>query len=94
MGADMQELELSDKAVTQIAYYVKYILREKLWNNEDDWLEYELDDDVIDINIWRDDNYYLNVTVYATMSTPNGLATDTDVWYELPLELLADKPIR
>lgn len=85
----MSELELSDKAVKQIAGYVKHILRENRWNEEDDWFEYELEDEVIDINIWKDDNQYLKVTVFSTMNTPNGLATDTDVWYDLPIELLA-----
>jgi len=76
-------MKMSDAAEEEITGYVDHIVSNNQWDGEDDWFDYEYEGQVVDINIWRDDDGYIRATVYATMDTPNGLTTDTDVWYNL-----------
>lgn len=76
-------MHISKQAETAITEHVDHILANNQWDGEDDWFEYEYDGEVLDINIWRDDDDIVRVSVYATYQTANGLTTDTDVWYNL-----------
>jgi hypothetical protein len=76
-------MKMSAKAEKEITSYVDSIVANNQWDGEDDWFDYEYDGQVVDINIWRDDDNYIRATVYPTIETPNGLTTDTDVWYNL-----------
>lgn len=76
-------MKMSKEAEEEITGYVEHILANNQWNDDDDWLDYEYEGQVLDINIWRDDDGYIRATVYPTIDTPNGLTTDTDVWYNL-----------
>lgn len=76
-------MNISEKAEKEITSYVDGIVANNQWDGEDDWFDYEYDGQVVDINIWRDDDNYIRATVYPTIETPNGLTTDTDVWYNL-----------
>lgn len=77
---NMHMTEQAEKAITA---YVDNIIANNQWDGEDDWFDYEYDGEVVDINIWRDDDDIVRVSVYATYQTANGLTTDTDVWYNL-----------
>ena len=76
-------MKISKQAEAAITTHVDHIVANNQWDGEDDWFEYEYDGEVVDINIWRDDDDIVRVSVYATYQTANGLTTDTDVWYNL-----------
>lgn len=76
-------MTMSDRAEKELTQFVDTIVSNNQWDGEDDWFDYEYQGDVVDINIWRDDDGYVRATVYPTYQTPNGLTTDTDVWYNL-----------
>ena len=76
-------MKMSKQAEKAITAHVDHIIANNQWDGEDDWFEYEYDGEVVDINIWRDDDGTVRASVYATYQTPNGLTTDTDVWYNL-----------
>lgn len=76
-------MTMSERAEKELTQYVDTIVSNNQWNGEDDWFDYEYEGDVVDINVWRDDDNYIRATVYPTYQTSNGLTTDTDVWYNL-----------